>query len=87
MESFGDGNLPIEHEWPTRKQLSQLLVNKNINIKLNRIGYKKASDDYPLSGFQLEFTNGVKSDLFQTKYAKKNNLFQKARVDVVMKVR
>ena len=54
---------------------------------MNGINFKKAADDYPLSGFQLEFTGGVKSDLFETKYAAKNNKLHSVKLDVTKKIR
>ena len=87
MEGFGDRELNIEHEWPSRKQLQQQLVNDQLNIKLCGINYKKAADDYPLSGFQLEFTGGVTSDLFETNYARKNNKLDGVKIDVTKRIR
>ena len=51
MEGFGDSELVIEHEWPSREKLTEQLINDKMNIKLCGINYKKAADDYPLSGF------------------------------------
>ena len=67
--------------------MTEQLINDKMNIKLCGINYKKAADDYPLSGFQLEFTGGVKSDLFETNYAKKNNKLHHVKVDVTRKIR
>ena len=87
MEGFGDKELNIEHEWPSRQQLQQQLVHDQLNIKLCGINYKKAADDYPLSGFQLEFTGGVQSELFETNYARKNNKLNSVQIDVTRRIR
>ena len=71
MECFGNKSLGIDHEWPTQEQIKELPLNKK--MKLKRIGYKKQSSNGSLTGFQLEFTNGAKSPLFETEYARNNN--------------
>ena len=43
---------------------------RNRNAKLSAIHYKAWNDNSSLCGIQLEFMNGVKSDMFETEMAK-----------------
>ena len=69
LDSFGDQSLSIEHEWPTKDQLRQIL-REGKRPKLCRILYKNSGS---LTGFQLEFTDGLKSPMFETERAKKKD--------------
>ena len=51
--------------------------------KLNRIWYKNSGS---LTGFQLEFTNRVKSSLFETERARKKDPLTYAKVDPSKKI-
>ena len=63
MEGFGDNCLPITYQWPNKEQFRQ--IPRNRKIKLNQIGFVKEGDRIGiLSGFKLEFTSGVESELF-----------------------
>ena len=71
MESFGDQSLPIDCEWPTREQLSKFPRDRM--VKLNKIIYKRYNADHPITGFQLGFTNGITSEMYETEWGKENN--------------
>ena len=85
MESFGDSTLPIEKEWPTRDYLRQIPIDKR--VKLNRIGFKKYGNDNALTGLQLEFTNGVKTDMLETDFSIKNCKLDHVDVDDTKTIR
>ena len=55
----------------------------NKKIKLNRIWYKNSGS---LTGFQLEFTNGVKSSLYETERASKKDPLTYVKVDPTKRV-
>ena len=56
MEAFGNPNLAIDNEWPTKEDLQKLHLGKK--IKLTRIGFKSLydnNDDGFPCGIQLDF--------------------------------
>ena len=85
MESFGDSSLPIEKEWPQRDYLRQIPTDKR--VKLNGIAFKKYGNDNALTGFQLEFTNDVKTDLFETEFSRKSCKLERVAVDHTRTIR
>ena len=85
MESFGDASLPIDCEWPTKEQLSKFPRDRM--MKMNKVIYKRYNADHPITGFQLGFTNGITSDMFETEWGKENNSPESVDVDVSRKIR
>ena len=64
MECFGDKGLDVTKEWPSLDELKQLPLDKRIRI--NGVGFKRSGKNEPLTGLSLEYTNGVRTPLFQT---------------------
>ena len=83
MLVFGDASLPTEHEFPKHEDLKNLPQEK---LKLQTIGFKKRANMSELSGIQLQFNHGVKTPLYETQWAKNDDL-QEAWVDKSKTVR
>lgn len=68
---FGDASLPIQHEFPTHEDIENFPQER---LKLQTIGFKRRANISELSGIQLELGHGVKSPLFETQWAKNDDL-------------
>ena len=80
MEAFGDDTAPITHEWPSLEDYNQFPLDKQ--IKLKRVG---CTDRYSLRGFQLEFTNDVKTPLYEAKPG--NTIMKYAKINTKRTIR
>ena len=80
MAEFGEKSFDFDGSYPNQQDFTAMPRSKR--IKLKAIHFKHWNNIRNLSGIQLEFTSGVKSDMLETEQVKNNERHLTSTIDI-----